>query len=217
MKTNLLYKHVLLLFIVASTVSCTSQISEDETYSTTSPKSKHIITNETVKDIALQLSKSIVATTRTEILPDAELIESEYKEILAPFVHDGRLMREELYEQSNSKTPRYSLTEEELEWLQYMRDEDFATMSFILYAIDAEELKYGQVGKCFIGATLGITSINTITNLKGLFRAKTALQVFKAIGKRYFFGYLGLAYTVYDFAVCMELIHPYETIIPQKP
>jgi len=213
MKINLVYKILLLLFIVTSTVSCTSQISEHETYSTTAPKPKHIITNEIVKDIALQLSKSIAATTRAEIQPDAELIENEYKEILTPFVHDGKLLKEDLYEQLNSKTPQYSLTEEELEWLQCMREEDFTTMSFILYAIDAEELKYGQAGKCFVGAALGITSINAITNLRGLFRAKTALQVFKAIGKRYFFGYLGLAYTVYDFAVCMELIHPYETTI----
>ena len=197
MKTSPCNKGVLAFFFILLTASCISQLSEHEIELVTD-ESQYIITNEIVRDI-----------------PDAELIEDEYKKILTPFVCDGKLMKEELYEQLNSNTPRYSLTEEEKEWLQYMRDEDFAAMSFILYAIQAEEAKYNQVGKCLIGATLGITSISTITNLRGLYKAKTALQVFKAIGKRYFFGYLGLAYTIYDFAVCMELIHPYETINEQ--
>lgn len=214
MKTSPCNKGVLAFFFILLTASCISQLSEHEIELVTD-ESQYIITNEIVRDIALQLSKSIAVTTRTELQPDAKLIEDEYKKILTPFVCDGKLMKEELYEQLNSNTPRYFLTEEEKEWLQYMRDEDFAAMSFILYAIQAEEAKYNQVGKCLIGATLGITSISTITNLRGLYKAKTALQVFKAIGKRYFFGYLGLAYTIYDFAVCMELIHPYETINEQ--
>lgn len=205
MKTYKVYSIV--LFTILILVSCKQEIVNQESYPKVIEKSS--ITNDVVRDVALQLSKNI--TTRVNIDGDAEL-EEKYQEILTPFICDGMLMKEELYAQLKSPNPRYSLSEEEIEWLQYMREEDFATMSYILYAIETEEMKYGQVGKCFIGAALGIESIGTITNLRGLFRAKTALQIFKAIGRRYFFGYFALAYAVYDFAVCMELLHPNETI-----
>lgn len=215
MKTYTYKWYLTVIFIISMAASCKQEMIDQE-YCTPTNIEKSPITDDIVKNIALELSKTAINSTRANIDTDAELVEDEYEKILNPFILDGQFMKKELYAQLQSLNPRYSLSEEEIEWLEYMRDEDFATMSYILYAIEAETMKYGQVGKCFIGATLGITSISAITNLKGLYRAKTALQIFKAIGKRYFFGYIGLAYTVYDFAVCMELIHPYEaTITPQ--
>ena len=174
------------------------------------------ITDEVMKDIAAKLSPLMAAQTRTEVQPDCEPLEEEYKEILEPFILDGENLKSQLYAQINATDPQFELTQDDIEWLQCMTEEDFATMSYIMYAMDADLKKNGQVGKCFVAAALGFTNIEEIINIKRLCRAQTALKIFKAIGRRYFFGYVGLAFAAYDFAVCMDYIRPYETTIPEE-
>lgn len=60
-----------------------------------------------------------------------------------------------------------------------------------------------QVLNC-IGSALGIPTGVAGLGIKGLVTAKTGLQILKAVAKRYCFGYISLAISVYQFGDCIN-------------
>lgn len=60
-----------------------------------------------------------------------------------------------------------------------------------------------QIINC-LGSAIGIGGGISGLSIKGLCTAQTALQALKAVAKRYCFGYIGLAISVYQFGDCLN-------------
>jgi hypothetical protein len=201
----------MICFLVVMLTSC-NQVNECNAEVNTPYESK--ITDEVVRNAAIVLSKRFTVTRSGDPNQDAfsgELNEEEL-EAIAPFIEDGKMMVEELYAQINSSHPLYELTEDEVTFLKSLEEEQYAAMSFMYYGVTKEKLTLEidgySVGSC-LSAAIGFGgSIDNLFSFSGLFTAKTALQIAKFFGKRYLFGYVGLAISVYDFAVCMDYIRP---------
>lgn len=180
-----------LLIIVVS--SCSNNDFEQKAWITDQHELKSSITDSIVTNFISNI-QNISVLTRTETNAVDQI---DYQAILAPFITDGKEIQVQLLQQS------YVFSMEEIEFINNMSEIDLATLSFALYAIEKEDITGNGRGvlPC-IGAALGLGAVKEILNLQGIYSARTALQIFKAIGKRYL-GYIGLAMAIYDFTICI--------------
>ena len=102
-----------------------------------------------------------------------------------------------------------NFSDSEVEDINNLPEEVFAELSFILSVANDEQPDYfvngdlESVVPC-LEAAIGLTVVKgIISGTGGLITATTALQVIKALGTRYL-GYIGLVYTIYKFAECMD-------------
>ncbi|MBO9593769.1 MAG: hypothetical protein J7599_12760 [Niabella sp.] len=126
------------------------------------------------------------------------LTESQAEAQLEPMQQSGMQIHAELLSQLVGTEDWNALTIEEKDSILNYTDEQFALLSGIYSSTAA-----GSNIKACLLVALGIREIGEIiSGYSGLFNAKTALQILKAVGKRYL-GWIGVAVAVYEFSDCI--------------
>lgn len=101
-----------------------------------------------------------------------------------------------------------------MEYKEYslLTDEELVILSMIAVSNETymqtnaiSDLSAIDVAGC-ISSALGIPASAAELGISGLISAKTGLQVLKAVAKRYVFGYVALALSVYQFGDCIYKI-----------
>lgn len=125
-----------------------------------------------------------------------EMTEDEAREILMPFLEDGKQIQHSLMD---------IVDKDIAEVWNNMTETDLITLSFLVCSVNHNSVETkattGERILACLGAATGVSEIYKI-GTKGLVNAKTALQVVKAVGKRYL-GYIGVAIMVADFTICI--------------
>lgn len=157
----------------------------------------------------------------------------EAQRIFAPFAVEGAQMREELLKGAAEGT--VALTNEEMNDLKSLSNADLAGMAYFTKVlsyyddqpVSNERVTYENniVFNCLAEA-IGVNDIKrlfeNITHVghivhgtRMLMTARTGLRILKSLGLRYM-GYIGMAYTVYEFARCVNDKNPNTTCVYVK-
>ncbi|MDE6114823.1 MAG: hypothetical protein K2G49_07150 [Muribaculum sp.] len=152
--------------------------------------------------------------------------EENIAKCMQPMVKVGSDIRQASLEMIKSKPLQCEVTQEEIQILESLTDEELAGIGFMISALcsndnDAEilnndALMQNRYIECLVVA-LGIDGIIDIfqgggsigaivAGTKGLINAKTMVQVLKSLGMRYL-GWIGVGIMVYDYANCVRNGH----------
>lgn len=164
---------------------------------------KSKITNTEFEEITNELFDKINNTRSDD---EFSLTEEEARLILTPFVEDGKDLQTSMLKQINAVEGNMGLTEDEVNSLTTLDNDDLALFSFVIYELEqcneiSRAALSSQLMSC-LSVAVGIPGIRDIW-VKGLVDAKTITQVLVAQGKRYL-GYLGVALMVYSFVDCVS-------------
>ncbi len=99
------------------------------------------------------------------------------------------------------------LTQEEINSINLMTDEQIASFAFVLSASQISRVSNAKIDyAACIGAALGIDVIHgLITNTAQLATVQGATQLLKVLAKRYI-GWIGVGVAVYSFLDCIDVI-----------
>jgi|AntRauMFilla1563_2_1112583.scaffolds.fasta_scaffold10904_3 hypothetical protein len=140
------------------------------------------------------------------------LTEHKLEQIFEPLVLNGKNIFNSI---KHSDEVKEFISTSEFDSNQ-LEDAFYAQLSFT-YAIAANELnneEYTIVSKNQFSSTSGALSCLSVAlgyetfknlGLSGIMSARGSVAILKAFGKRYFFGYVGTAYMIYEFANCMSI------------
>lgn len=167
--------------------------------------------------------------------------EEHLRSFLSPVLQKAERMHHDIVIQlKNIAATGMFADEEMLEFENLEEDlsefENFSDMQKVKYGIALSSLPLGfvmedfeikmnikitgaQALHCF-GAAIGLSSIPKSVGLifgSGLMAAKTLLQLAKALASRYVFGYFALAYSIYEFAMCINAIAGIQDIVDYNP
>lgn len=192
-------KFLILLVIVVLLPNC-SYLHNDVIEETKEVSIESSISNETFQEI---LSEINLKFTKTRSDGSFDLGDEEASQILDPLILDGKNIQDIIIKTVSIEES--DISEEDLLNLMNLTEPELATLSFIVYQLNSNNIETRAVDtdrvlSC-LGVAVGISSIKNLS-LSGLVTAKTAMQVAKAVGKRYL-GYIGVAIMIYDFADCI--------------
>ena len=202
---NISKKSVFIVGVVMSILGFFSSCSTDDLESTRQAQvSENVVLKSGLSLEAFsELSDRIDAKFGQTRSSDNLLTEQEAKDLLLPVLEDGKKIRDNMLNTLDENSADYFaysiLSDEELIVLSMLAASNEPYMSTRALS----DLTSDQVVNC-IGSALGIPSGINGLKLSGLISAKTGLQVLKAVAKRYAFGYVSLAISVYQFGDCVN-------------
>ena len=135
--------------------------------------------------------------------------EAEIKNSVAPLIHNGKEIHNELLLNLKSSQEWNGLTNKEKETLINFSDVQLAELSLIFIELQnnitlREEDDWTEVRSCLSGALgLGELYYLLVQNPRALATARGTLSLLKHIGGRYL-GYIGLGLAIYDFVDCIS-------------
>ena len=135
--------------------------------------------------------------------------EAEIKNSVAPLIHNGKEIHNELLLNLKSSQEWNGLTNKEKETLINFSDVQLAELSLIFIELRnnitlREEDDWTEVRSCLSGALgLGELYYLLVQNPRALATARGTLSLLKHIGGRYL-GYIGLGLAIYDFVDCIS-------------
>lgn len=155
---------------------------------------KSNITAKEYKALLEMVASNLEYSTRST--GSVEMTENEARKLLIPFIEDGKQIQHSLIDFIDKDFSE--------DW-HNMTETDLITISFLVCSInqnstETKAVSSNQIFAC-LGVATGLAAIKDI-GIGGLVNAKTALQVIKAVGKRYL-GYIGVALMIADFATCI--------------
>lgn len=175
-------------------------------------------TNSSYQDQTYQLKSGITDSQMEEIIDSIDkylginvrsgpidLTEEQAKEILQPLTDDGMQIRDDMLESAEE----LNLTQEEIAYLQSMKGDELAALSFTTMQLGHVELQQVTKDK-FVDCLFQVIGLDeledvkdVITGTNDLMKAKKAIKIAKALSKR-FFGYIGMMITVIEFTDCIN-------------
>lgn len=190
---------ILSLLCLALFCSCSSEYIEQPEVKSDEFILKSGLNLATVSNLSKAIDKQFSKTRSTDNL----LTEGEAKELLLPFLEDGKNIQKNILNAINTNSPVYQsyskMTEQELIILSMLAISNEQHLGIRALA----DLSSGDIINC-IGSALGIAGGIEGLSISGLVSAQTGLQVLKAVAKRYAFGYIGLAISIYQFGDCIN-------------
>ena len=135
--------------------------------------------------------------------------EAEIKNSVAPLIHNGKEIHNELLLNLKSSQEWNGLTNKEKETIINFSDVQLAELSLIFIELQnnitlREEDDWTEVRSCLSGALgLGELYYLLVQNPRALATARGTLSLLKHIGGRYL-GYIGLGLAIYDFVDCIS-------------
>lgn len=131
--------------------------------------------------------------------------EEEMRIILEPLVENGRSLHNEIISQIDLYDPQYELTQEDIDEIQNLNDEQLAQLSFVMSTTYSNVASYGgpdpTVRAC-LAVAVGIAGLyDLIANTAALGAAETTIAALRLLGRRYL-GWIGVGLMIYDFMDC---------------
>lgn len=144
------------------------------------------------------------------------LSEEKLKKMLEPFILNGKAIYESI-----KKADEVDKFISSGEFDNSNLDDSFYAQLSFTYAVLTHELDNtndSQTNKISVtqnsssllsclAVALGYEAIKNL-GISGLMTARGAVAILKAVGRRYFFGYIGTAYMIYEFDKCINAIKP---------
>jgi hypothetical protein len=165
--------------------------------------SSKVLKFEDIEKIAVQVSgiQNRLSTSRV----DEATAEAEIREAMLPLIENGEVLHNEIISQIDFSDPNLELTEEEINHIDNMSEQELAQLSLIFstaYNNNIARADYDMVMNC-LGAALGINEVyGLINNTAQLATVEGTKKLVKLLIRRYV-GWIGVAVAVYSFSNCM--------------
>lgn len=169
---------------------------------------KSTLSSEAVSETIDKIDKMYEDEIRTRSVNGEDTItETQVAEVLAPFIEEGKFVRQQIIADIRDNPSDYSLDAEAV--LTQMQDEHLAELGFIVSDFNNRQavanIKIPKWLDCF-GSVFGLGKDGIkayINGTKSLMTAQTAWAIVRSFAKRTL-GIIGAAWAMYDYYHCMN-------------
>ena len=190
-----------IIIVVPSLTSCSYEDSQQ--IEKTIDLSEKVLTSDELNSITLNINTFKINSLISKSLSVNN--EEEMRIILEPLVENGRSLHNEIISQIDFYDPQYELTQEDIDEIQNLNDEQLAQLSFVMSTTYSNVVSYGAPNptvRACLAVAVGIAGLSDlIANTAALGTAETTIAALRLIGRRYL-GWIGVGLMVYDFMDC---------------